>query len=138
MLMDSAHIQEMEAEWKNRKAQRSGGTLEEPLYTTVHATETINLFTPCTYQTPVQVCEGIVIELVDVGHLLGSASILVTVTEAGKNAAHCVLRGYWQPAPAAFARPGLHHGRGLCGDGIHLRRPRPRPHSRLCGNWRES
>ena len=84
MLMDSAHIQEMEAEWKNRKAQRSGGTLEEPLYTTVHATETINLFTPCTYQTPVQVCEGIVIELVDVGHLLGSASILVTVTEAGK------------------------------------------------------
>ena len=44
MLMDSAHIQEMEAEWKNRKALRSGSTLEEPLYDTVHAAETVKLF----------------------------------------------------------------------------------------------
>jgi metallo-beta-lactamase family protein len=84
MLLDSAHIQEMEAEWKNRKAMRSGATPEEPLYTIAHATETVKLFTPCPYDTNVFVCEGISIQLVDVGHLLGSASILVSVTEEGK------------------------------------------------------
>ena len=33
MLRDSAHIQEFEAEWRNRKAQRSGGEEYQPLYT---------------------------------------------------------------------------------------------------------
>lgn len=84
MLMDSAHIQEMEAEWKSRKALRSGAAPEEPLYTVLHATETVKLFVPVKYDTDVAVCEGITIRLVDVGHLLGSASVLVTVTEDGK------------------------------------------------------
>ena len=33
MLEDSAHIQEQEAEWKNRKAMRSGAEMIEPDYT---------------------------------------------------------------------------------------------------------
>ena len=84
MLLDSAHIQEMEAEWKNRKAMRSGAPKEEPLYTIADATQTQTLFFACKYDQPVKVCEGIEIRLVDVGHLLGSASIVVTVTEEGK------------------------------------------------------
>ena len=84
MLMDSAHIQEMEAEWKNRKAMRSGGAQVEPLYTIEHATQTMKLFLPCKYDQPLTVCDGISIRMVDVGHLLGSASIVVTVTEEGK------------------------------------------------------
>jgi len=84
MLMDSAHIQEMDTEWKNRKGKRSGAAPAEPLYTTEHAAETVKLFTPCKYDQPVDVCEGITIRLVDVGHLLGSASIVVTVTEDGQ------------------------------------------------------
>ena len=39
MLEDSAHIQEQEAEWKNRKAQRSGRAPVEPEYTTRDAEE---------------------------------------------------------------------------------------------------
>ncbi|MEA4927741.1 MAG: MBL fold metallo-hydrolase [Candidatus Limiplasma sp.] len=84
MLKDSAHIQEMEAEWKNRKAARSAAPLEEPLYTVAQATETVKLFVPCKYDQDVAVCEGVRIRLVDVGHLLGSASIAVTITEDGK------------------------------------------------------
>ena len=84
MLRDSAHIQEMEAEWKNRTALRSGDKPEEPLYTLEQASQTVALFTPCKYDTDIPVCEGIAIRLVDVGHLLGSASVLVSMTEDGK------------------------------------------------------
>lgn len=84
MLKDSAHIQEMETEWKNRKAMRSGGAQEEPLYSVAQAEETVKLIVPCLYDQAVEVTQGITIKLVDVGHLLGSASILVTVTEDGK------------------------------------------------------
>lgn len=84
MLLDSAHIQEMDAEWKNRKAQRSGRPLEEPLYTQEHALKTHELFVPCHYGQRVEVCPGVSIRMVDVGHLLGSASIEVSVTEDGQ------------------------------------------------------
>ena len=57
MLKDSAHIQEMETDWKNRKAKRSGAVLLEPLYTVEQATETMKLFTPCKY-TVVNVEKG--------------------------------------------------------------------------------
>lgn len=84
MLMDSAHIQEMEVEWKNRKAMRSGDTKAEPIYDTKDAAEALKLFAACKYDQTVQVCDGISIRMVDVGHLLGSASIVVDVTEDGK------------------------------------------------------
>lgn len=85
MLMDSAHIQESDAEWKNRKAQRQGKPLVEPLYTQEHALLTHGLFRPCRYGETVDVCSGISIRMVDVGHLLGSAAIEVTVTEDGQS-----------------------------------------------------
>ncbi|MCE5342508.1 MAG: MBL fold metallo-hydrolase [Eubacteriales bacterium] len=84
MLLDSAHIQEMDVEWKNRKAKRRGDKLAEALYTVEDARSTLTYFAPCKYDTPVAVCNGIVLRLVDVGHLLGSASVEITVTEAGK------------------------------------------------------
>lgn len=84
MLLDSAHIQEMDAEWKNRKAQRSGKPLVEPLYTQEDASNTHRMIVPCAYRKTIQVTEGISVQFVDVGHLLGSASIELTVTEEGK------------------------------------------------------
>ncbi len=84
MLLDSAHIQEMEAEWATRKATRKGEPPVEPAYTIQDATETIKLFTPIKYMERTEVYPGIQIRMIDVGHMLGSASIEVSVTEDGK------------------------------------------------------
>ncbi len=81
MLRDSAHIQEFEAEWRNRKARRSGAPLYEPLYTTQDAIDAIELLSPCDYGQKITICPGIEVRFNDVGHLLGSASIEVWVTE---------------------------------------------------------
>ena len=83
MLLDSAHIQESDAEWKNRKAARSGAPKVEPLYTMEDADGVIRRFVPCHYNTIVEVCEGVKIRFTDIGHLLGSASIEVWLTEDG-------------------------------------------------------
>ena len=83
MLLDSAHIQEQDAEWKNRKAERSGAPRVEPLYTIEDAARVREFMTTCEYQEQVTLCPGVVVEFVDAGHLLGSASILVTATEGG-------------------------------------------------------
>ena len=84
MLQDSAYIQESDAEYKNRKAQRSGRALVEPLYTQAHALATCDLFVSCKYKQNVEICEGISIRMEDVGHLMGSASIEVRVTEGNE------------------------------------------------------
>jgi metallo-beta-lactamase family protein len=88
MLKDSAHIQSFEAEWRNRKAKRSNSTFEEfvPLYTMEDAINVMDLFVGCPYDEQIDLCDGIKIRFIDVGHLLGSASIEVWVTEeTGKN-----------------------------------------------------
>ena len=59
MLRDSAHIQESDTEWKNRKAKRSGRDQSEPLYTVEDAALTMQLFRPCAYGERVTVCEGV-------------------------------------------------------------------------------
>lgn len=81
MLRDSAHIQVFEAEWRNRKAKRSGGELYEPLYNMQDADEAIKLLAPCDYGQRIQLCQGIDVQFNDIGHLLGSASIEVWITE---------------------------------------------------------
>ena len=82
MLRDCAHIQMQEAEWKNRKAKRSSGVEPmEPVYTMEDADGTIKRIIPCHYNSIVDLCEGIQIRFTDIGHLLGSASIEVWMTE---------------------------------------------------------
>ena len=83
MLRDSAHIQEFEAEWKNRKAQRSGAELVEPMYTVQDAEAAMQLFRGMEYNTKIELAPGLVIRFIDVGHLLGSSSIEIWVTESG-------------------------------------------------------
>ena len=83
MLRDSAHIQEFEAEWRNRKAARRGEAPFEPIYTMEDAIGAIELFVPHKYETEAEIAEGITVKFRDAGHLLGSSSIILTLTENG-------------------------------------------------------
>ena len=83
MLLDSAHIQEFEAQWRNRKNKRAGKAPFEPHYTTEDAMAVMEHFVPCDYMKEIEVCEGVKIRFTDVGHLLGSSSIEIWLTENG-------------------------------------------------------
>ena len=85
MLRDSAHIQESEAQWQNRKAARAGESAYTPLYTLADAEKTLQQFKPCGYGQEISLFPGITLRFLDAGHLLGSSSILLTVTEEGQS-----------------------------------------------------
>ncbi len=84
MLRDSAHIQEFEAEWRNRKAKRAGQPPYEPIYTMEDVQGVLQQFVPCEYETEVPVLEGVTARFTDAGHLLGSSSVTLTLTEGGE------------------------------------------------------
>lgn len=81
MLRDSAHIQMFEAEWRNRKGRRSGKAEFIPAYTIQDALGVIKQFVGCDYGKEIYLADGIRVRFTDAGHLLGSASIEVWVTE---------------------------------------------------------
>ena len=81
MLRDSAHIQEFEAQWRNRKAQRNGEEPYVPLYTMEDAVGAISLLRSHKYSQKFTLCEGVEVRFIDAGHLLGSASIEIWATE---------------------------------------------------------
>ena len=85
MLKDSAHIHEQEAEWKNRKAERAGHALVEPLYTADDALDTLKLVRPVLYDTLFALNDQMKIVFNDAGHILGSAIIELWVEENGKS-----------------------------------------------------
>ncbi len=82
MLLDSAHIQEMEAEWANRKQTRKGAKPVEPLYRQEDAIKTTQLLRDVTYNQSFEPAPGIKVTYRDAGHILGSAFIEIEVTEA--------------------------------------------------------
>jgi len=83
MLADSAYIQESDAEYENKKNQRAGRPLVEPIYTVEDAMLTMKHIHPCEYDQRVELCEGVTATFTDAGHLLGSASITMELTENG-------------------------------------------------------
>ena len=84
LLPDSGHIQEFEAEWKNRKRMRAGRKPEEPLYTMLDAQESMRLFRSIEYDQTIQLTPGIRVCYKNSGHMLGSAFVEVWVRENGK------------------------------------------------------
>ena len=84
MLPDSGHIQEMEAEWKNKKRIRKGQPTREPLYTAEDALKCMEIFVPVKYDEIIQVSEDIYVRFNDAGHMLGSSTIEIWAKENGK------------------------------------------------------
>ncbi|MCI7740600.1 MAG: MBL fold metallo-hydrolase [Clostridiales bacterium] len=84
MLRDSAHIQMFEAEWRNRKGRRAGKEEFIPAYTMEDAMGVIRNFVSCDYNKQIPLSEGIMVRFVDAGHLLGSSSIEIWLTEDGE------------------------------------------------------
>ncbi len=84
MLEDSAHIQEMEAEWQTRKGKRAGKKEAVPLYTVKDAEESLRYFQTVNYGERFQLANGIKVRFQDAGHILGSAIIEIWVEEQGE------------------------------------------------------
>ncbi|TEB10303.1 MBL fold metallo-hydrolase RNA specificity domain-containing protein [Pelotomaculum propionicicum] len=84
LLPDSAYIQEMEVERKNRKFRRAGKSMIEPIYTVNEAYKSLPFFKAVQYDEIIQVTPDIKARFVDAGHILGSAMIEVWVNENGR------------------------------------------------------
>ena len=76
MLRDSAHIQEADIVFVNKRRRQQGLPPKEPLYTLEDAEQAISRFVPVDYDQPVEVA-GLRATYRDAGHILGSAMILL-------------------------------------------------------------
>lgn len=92
MLLDSAHIQEMEAEWQTRKNKRQGRREILPLYTTPEAEESLKHLSPVETDEIIEVEPGLKARLRDAGHILGS-SILELWIQGEKESIKIVFSG---------------------------------------------
>jgi len=81
MLLDSAHIHEMEAQWENQKGKRAGKEPKEPLYTAEDVLNCLKLIRTYDYDQEFELFDGLKCRFQDAGHLLGSAFIEMWVTE---------------------------------------------------------
>ncbi|MCL5269629.1 MAG: MBL fold metallo-hydrolase [bacterium] len=78
MLLDSAHIQEHDAEWLNRRNRKRGrGEIIEPLYTMDDANEAMGHFQSVGYHHPFHVLQDVKVTFYDAGHILGSSSVII-------------------------------------------------------------
>lgn len=92
MLKDSGYIHEKEAEWKNRKNERAGRPLVEPLYTCNDAVESLKFVKPVLYDQLIELNPEMKIVFNDAGHILGSAITELWVTE-GESVSKIVFSG---------------------------------------------
>ena len=83
MLMDSAHIQEGDAEWENKWRARLGREPVQPLYSVADAELALGLRKPVRYGEQVEVARGIRVTFHDAGHILGSAIVELEVHDHG-------------------------------------------------------
>jgi metallo-beta-lactamase family protein len=86
MLLDSAHIQEKDAEYLNKKRSRNGQPAAEPLYTMADAERSLKQFQGVPYHQRFEAAPGLEVEFLDAGHILGSALVVASATEGPRRA----------------------------------------------------
>lgn len=93
MLMDSAHIQEKDAEFVSKRHAKKKQPPVEPLYTSEDAERTLAQLTEVPYHTAFEPAEGVSATYFDAGHILGSASVHLTVKESSGREKHLGFTG---------------------------------------------
>jgi len=83
MLLDSAHVQEMEAEWRTRKNRRQARHDMVPLYTTKDAEESLRYLVPIELDRIIDLEPGIKARLRNAGHVLGSSTVEMWIEDEG-------------------------------------------------------
>lgn len=83
MLLDSAYIQEKDAEFLNKKNHHNNKPPVEPLYSVAEARETIQYFHGVGYHRETEIAGGVMMTYYDAGHILGSAATLLNIRENG-------------------------------------------------------
>ena len=81
LLLDSAHIQEMEAQWKSRKRARHGENHSDALYTQKDAQMTLPLLQSVMYEKPFSPFPGLKVNFRDAGHILGASMVELWIEE---------------------------------------------------------
>jgi metallo-beta-lactamase family protein len=84
MLMDSGHVQEMDVAYVNKKRARHGEPPVPPLYTLEDAARVAPYFQPVHYDQAFEPIPGAVARLVEAGHILGSAAVVLDIEERGR------------------------------------------------------
>ena len=83
MLRDAAYLNEKETQWENRKRERKGLELLEPLYTRPDVTAAMRQFRGIDYDVRQEILPGVGLRLLDAGHILGSAIVELWLEEGG-------------------------------------------------------
>jgi metallo-beta-lactamase family protein len=84
ILKDSAYLQVEDAKRQSRRRAKAGKPPVEPLYTKKDVDRLHSLYRNLRYDSPTDVAPGISIRAVEAGHILGSASLEMTVNESGR------------------------------------------------------
>jgi metallo-beta-lactamase family protein len=85
MLRDSGHIQELDAGYVNKKQAKRHQPPVEPIYTLADAAMVAQYFVPVEYDQLFHPVDGVTARLVDAGHILGSAAIVLDVQENSRH-----------------------------------------------------
>lgn len=84
MLKDSAHIQENDVKYVNKRRKKRGEEILAPLYTESDVELALKLFFPIKYNTKTEISKGINLLFTDTGHILGSAAVNLEIEDKGE------------------------------------------------------
>lgn len=85
MLLDSAHIQERDVEYVSKRRRRKGEEPVKPLYTRDDAMRSLTFFTSQNYGRKRQILPDVYLTLLDAGHMLGSAIVILDMLDHTTN-----------------------------------------------------
>ncbi len=125
ILRDSAKVQSFDVQRTNRKRARAGKAPVEPLYDAAQVEQTMERFRAVAFDAPIEVAAGVTARFVEAGHMLGSASIELTIETGGRRKS-VIFSGDLGPSGMALIRDAVPlHRADLALSRIHLRRPGP-------------